>query len=230
MTRLSAAPRRAWLWFALGAALLSVVFAQAQERKPPDADAGAREETGRIAEGAVRPIDSKPLAEVAREGRRLFEEGRVGPEATLDVTLTAGRNEDGTLDLAAAQFSGSGDETLLALARRFFVAVSQSRVLSVLDGAKGVSLGLGLDRQSASLRVTSELPSEGDAAKYAAGLGAMMAVGRRAKQGTPEGALYEHVSFASDGKVFKMSFEMPRGEAGRAVAELLAQEATRGPQ
>ena len=43
----------------------------------------------------------------------------------------------------------------------------------------------------------------------------------------PEGETYEHMGFTSEGKLFKMSFEIPRHEADRMIADMLARRAAR---
>jgi len=226
--------RRAWLCFVLGVTLLSVVLADAQEQRPANANdaAKAQEESERDSAEKIKPpssINTKPLADVALRGKQLVEEGRFGHNTTLDVTATAECNEDGTLKPETVElvWATASDEYTVEFVRQFFSAVSESRVLGSLEGAKSVRLGFKLDRQNFSLLVASELPSAEEAMKYVRGYSALIQIARLGKKGTPEGNLYEHLGFASEGKVFKISFEMPRDEAVSMIADILAKRAAR---
>lgn len=42
-----------------------------------------------------------------------------------------------------------------------------------------------------------------------------------AGDGTDEGELYRRLGFSSEGKVFKMSFGMPRAEAARIIGDMM---------
>ena len=47
------------------------------------------------------------------------------------------------------------------------------------------------------------------------------------KRGTDEGELYKRLGFTSEGKMFKMSFEMPRDEAARMIERMLEKKAAK---
>ena len=61
----------------------------------------------------------------------------------------------------------------------------------------------------------------------ALGCSALVAVGRKVKQGTNEGILYENLKFESTGKQFTMNFEMPKDAAGKMITEMLAKKANK---
>ncbi|HEY0170936.1 MAG TPA: hypothetical protein VGB98_07930 [Pyrinomonadaceae bacterium] len=204
--------------FALAALLLCAGQGRAQERNDGETSSPRR-----------LTVNVKPFEDLAMEGKLLVERGKLGPDTTLDVSATAERAEDGRLKPESVQVSWHtpADETLATLARHVLTAFSESRVLSAFDGVTAVRLGLKLDRQNVSVTVACETPAESDARKYADGYGMMIKIAVMSKKGTAEGRLYESLGFTSEGKVFKMSFEMPRDEAARMIAEMLARRAAK---
>ena len=188
-------------------------------------------EMDRIAKekGIERPpgnINTKPFEDIALKGKELFDQGKLNFGSAIDVTATAERNDDGTLKQETVVLEGvAGDENMARLAQELVMAMSQSKVLVVLKGAKNVRIVLKLDQQNVSIRVLSELPSEGEAMKTALGCAALVAIGRKAKQGTNEGELYNNLKFDAEGKQFVMAFEMPKDAAGKMIADLLAKKA-----
>ncbi|MET0621556.1 MAG: hypothetical protein ABW250_01115 [Pyrinomonadaceae bacterium] len=203
--------------FALAALLLCGGLAQAQERSDE--------------KDVSRPrINVKPFEDVALVGKQLVEQGKLGPDTTLDVSATAERGADGRLkpeSVAIQWHTTAPDETLAALARQVLNAFSESRVLSGLEGVKAVRLALKLDRQNVSVKVACETPGEAEAERYAEGYGILVRMGVIAKKGTDEGELYKRLGFSSEGKMFNMSFEMPRAEAARMIANMLAKQAAK---
>jgi hypothetical protein len=195
----------------------------AEEQKQADA------EMERIAKerGIARPpgnINTKPFEDIAVEGKKLFDQGKLNL-TTLDVTATGELNPDGTLKPETVKIDGvAGDETTAQLAQQLITAMSQSKVLVMLNGAKDVRIALKVDQQNVSIKVMSELPSDQQASDTAIGCALMVAIGRKAKQGTNEGVLYENIKFDSEGKQFNMNFEMPRDAAGKVINEMLAKK------
>src|SRR5947209_2831421 len=196
---------------------------------PEDAQKKAEEEEmDRVAKanGIERPptINTKPFEDIALKGKELIDAGKLDlKNSTLDVTATAERNDDGTLKPETVKIEGlAQDENMSLLAQQLVTALSQSKVLVVLKGAKDVRIALKLDEQNVSVKVMSELPSEDDANKTANGCALLVALGRKAKQGTNEGELYNNLRFNNDGKQFTMVFEMPKDAAGKVIADMLA--------
>jgi hypothetical protein len=202
---------RARVLFALAALLLCSGLARAQERVDGEA--------------APRPpsVNVKPFEDLALRGKQLVEQGRLGPDTVFEATATAEREADGRLrpDSVQIVWNVAADEAVTALAQQALAAFSESRVLATLEGVKAVRLALKLDRQNVSFQVACEMPAESEARKYADGYGLLVKMGSIAKSGTDEGELYKRLGFSSEGKMFKMSFEMPRAEAARMIAEML---------
>jgi hypothetical protein len=199
---------------------------------PEDAQKKAEEaEMDRVAKanGIERPptINTKPFEDIALKGKELIDAGKLDlKNSTLDVTATAERNDDGTLKPETVKIEGlAQDENMSLLAQQLVTALSQSKVLVVLKGAKDVRIALKLDEQNVSVKVMSELPTEDDATKTATGCALLVALGRKAKQGTNEGELYNNLRFNNDGKQFTMVFEMPKDAAGKVIADMLAKKA-----
>ncbi|HEX8282361.1 MAG TPA: hypothetical protein VF588_03360 [Pyrinomonadaceae bacterium] len=211
--------RLARLLLALAALLLcGAALAQAQERRHEGGD------------GVLQPtVNVKPFEEVALLGKQLVEQGKLGPDTTINVSATAERMEDGRLrpESVKVQWHTAPDETVTTLAHKLLTALSESRVLGALEDAKSVRLGLKLDRQNVSVLVAGEMPTEIEASRYVEGYKMFLRLGVMAKRGTDEGRLYERLGFSSEGKMFKMSFEMPRDEAARMIADMLAKKAAK---
>jgi hypothetical protein len=200
---------------------------------PDEAQREADAEMDRVAKanGIERPpeINTKPFEDIARQGKELIDQGKLDlKNSTLDVTATAERNDDGTLKPETVKIDGlANDENLNTLAQQVVTALSQSKILSILKGAKNVRMGLKLDGENVSIKVISELPTEEDASKNATGYASLVALGRIAKRGTNEGELYNNIKFDNDGKQFIMSFEMPKDAAAKMIADMLAKKAAK---
>jgi outer membrane biosynthesis protein TonB len=199
-----------------------------EERKRAEA------EMNRIAaeKGIARPpgdINTKPFEEIAVKGKELFDQGKLNFNSAIEVTATGELNEDGTLkpETVKVNWVTASDENTALLAQQLLTAMSQSKVLVMIKGAKAVTISLKLDQQTVKIAVASELPTETDAMNTAIGCSALVAVGRKVKQGTSEGILYENLKFDSAGKQFNMNFEMAKDAAGKMITEMLAKKANK---
>jgi hypothetical protein len=210
-------------------------IAQATPEPSPSPDAAQQKaqeaELDKIAaaNGVERPpkINTKPFEDIAQKGKALFDEGKLNLSGTVGVTATAERNEDGTLnrDTVRLEWEQANDETLALLAQEFITALSESKVLSLLKGAKDVRMALRLDQQKLSVRVESELDTDARASQMATGYGLLLVGARKAREGTDEGELYKSLTVSADGRQFVMNFEMPREAAGKMIADMLAKKA-----
>ncbi|HJQ33917.1 MAG TPA: hypothetical protein VJ866_17175 [Pyrinomonadaceae bacterium] len=176
----------------------------------------------------VPVVNTKPFEDIAVKGKELIDQGKLDLKNTaIEVTATAALNEDGTLKADTVQINWvtTSDENTNQLAQQLLTALSQSKVLGILKGAKDVSFALKLDQQNVSVSVSSDLPSEDIAAKSAEGYAALVGYGSFKKKGTDEGELYKNLKFGNKGKQFTMSFEMPKDAAGKMISEMLAKKA-----
>jgi len=228
--RAARAPARLAAAFALCLLLAAAgggAFAQTQDRAGAEMDRIAKE--NHIDE---RPplINTKPFEDFTLKGKELFDQGKLNLDGPLDVTATAELNDDGTFkpESVRIDWKAGGDENTAALAEQLVRAVSQSKLLGVLRGAKDARLALRLDSRNVSVEIASELPSEEEAAGYATGYALLLTVGRQQKRGTDEGELYDGLKIANEGKLFVLSFEMRKDLAGKMLADMLAKRAARG--
>jgi hypothetical protein len=207
--------------------------AQATPTPTPDAEQKqADAEMDKIAQenGIDRPpvINTKPFEEIAFKGKELIDQGKLDlKNSSIDVSVTAERNDDGTLKPESIHFDWkkASDQNTADLAQQLVTALSQSKVLVMLKGAKTITMALTLDQQDVSVKVMGEMTTEDAASKAALGYGSMVAIGRLTKKGTNEGELYNNLHFTNDGKQFTMSFVMPKDAAGKMIADMLAKKA-----
>lgn len=195
-----------------------------QEKK---SDAEMEQTAKQLGVDMVPKVNTKPFEEIAVKGKQLFDQGKLNLNTSIEVTATAERNDDGSLnpDTIKLTWVTTSDESTNELAQQLITALSQSKVLLVLKGAKEVRLALKLDQEKVSVKVMSDLPSEDEAKKTADGYATLVGFGRMAKKGTNEGELYNNLNFASEGKQFTMSFEMPKAAAGKMIADMLQKKA-----
>lgn len=200
---------------------------------PNEAQRQADAEMDRVAKemGIVRPpgnINTKPFEDVAVDGKKLIDEGKLDlKNSTIALTAIVERNEDGTLKDGFKIEGAAENERLALLSQQLITALSQSKVLVMLQGAKVVRIGLKLDEQNVSITVESELESADIAEKSAMGYAFLVGLGRNAKKGTNEAELYNNLKFKNEGKQFTMSFEMPKEAAGKMITEMLANKAAK---
>ena len=116
---------------------------------PDEAQKKAEEDMDRVAKanGIERPpeINTKPFEDIALKGKELIDQGKLDlKNSTLDVTATAERNDDGTLkpETVKIDWGSTRDENMSLLAQQLVTALSQSKVLVVLKGAKDVRIAI----------------------------------------------------------------------------------------
>ena len=198
-----------------------------------EAEKQAEAEMERVAKenGIARPpgnINTKPFEDIAVKGKELFDQGQLNLNSIIDVTATGELNEDGTLKPETVKLDWGttpSDQNTADLAQALITAMSQSKVLVILKGAKDVRISLKLDQQTVKIAVMSDLPTEDEAMKTALGCAALVAIGKQAKKVTNEGILYENLKFDNQGKQFAMNFEMPKDAAGKMITDMLAKKA-----
>jgi hypothetical protein len=180
--------------------------------------------------GVRRPtVNAKPFEDLAKRGKEMYDQGKLRLDSAVDVTATAERNDDGTFkpETVKIQWASASDEATAELAQMLVTALSQSKALGILDGAKDVRMALKLDQQNVSIRIGSEFASEAEAKVKADGYATLVGLARLAKNGTDEGELYKNLKIGSEGKELTLSFEMPKEDAGRMIAVMLARKAAK---
>jgi hypothetical protein len=180
--------------------------------------------------GVKRPtINPKPWEDLAAEGKQLYEQGKLNLNSSVDVSATAERAEDGKLkpETVDIKWHKPGDETTEMLARKVITAVSESTMLSTLQGAKGVDMSLKLDEKEILVVIGNEFPSAAEAEKYANFYAVVLLGARVSKSGTDEGELYNNVKVGQEGSRFIITFKMPKEVAGKMIANLLNKKAAK---
>jgi hypothetical protein len=180
--------------------------------------------------GVKRPtINPKPWEDLAAEGKQLYEQGKLNLNSAVDVSATAERAEDGKLkpETVDITWHKPGDETTVMLARKVITAVSESTMLSTLEGAKGVDMSLKLDEKEIAVVISNEFPSAAEAEKYANFYALVLLGARVSKSGTDEGELYNNVKVAQEGSRFIITFKMPKEVAGKMITNLLSKKAAK---
>lgn len=201
------------------------------QASPDPAKLKAEEDLNTIARtnNIERPpvINTKPFEDIALKGKTMYEQGKLNVNTTLDIIVTAERNDDGTLNRDTVKIEGAAnDESVAALAQEFITALSESRVLSVLKGAKEVRMHLKLDKENVAVRISTGVESDARASQMATGYGILLLTARKAKEGTDEGELWNRLKVGAEGNQFVMTFEMPRDAAGKMIADMLAKKST----
>jgi hypothetical protein len=180
--------------------------------------------------GVKRPtINPKPWEDLAAEGQQLYEQGKLNLNSSVDVSATAERAEDGKLkpETVNIKWNKPGDETTALLAQKVITAVSESTMLSTLEGAKGVDMSLKLDEKEILVVIGNEFPSAAEAEKFANFYAVVLLGARVAKSGTDEGELYNNVKVSQDGSRFIVTFKMPKDVAGKMIANMLSKKAAK---
>lgn len=200
----------------------------------PDAEAQQAEaELDKIAaeNGTPRPprVNTRPFKDIAQKGKEMVDTGSINLSGTIDASVEAERNEDGSLKRETVKIEGlASDDKMALLAQEFINALSESKVLGILKGAEHIKMTLKLDQQNVAVRIVTEVGTEDDASKMAKGYGLLLAIARKKKAETEEGELYKNLNVSSDGKQFLITFEMPRDAAGKMIAEMLAKQKLSG--
>lgn len=200
---------------ALALALALSPSALAQDER--DADHGVRRPT----------INVKPFDDLFEHGQALIQRGELDLSRDVEARATAELNPDGSLKSETVVIEASGGERLHSLCSQILVAVSESRVLSILEDAKVVRLGLKLDRQTFRFNIAADLATAKRASEMAEGYGALLHMAHLAKQGTDEDQLYTSTTVTADGRTFNVAFEMPRETLGRIISETIARRKAR---
>lgn len=176
------------------------------------------------AQNVKRPmINVQPFADLAEKGYQMSRQGQLDLSRDAELEAAGELNEDGTLKPETVTLQGSsGDGRLYELGQQLISAISQSKILSALEGAKAVRLTFRLDRQTFHLGAATEFATAERASQMALGYDALLKLARLKKQGTAEGALFEGVRVTSEGRGFRVVFEMPKAAFGRMIEEMVA--------
>ena len=156
--------------------------------------------------------------------------GEINLEGTVEITVEADRQEDGTL--RPIEVTGPvvvSDPKLYELAKQFAGALSDSKILAALKGTKHLVMKLKLDAEQVDVRVTSDMASAEEAATMARGYNGLLFIGAVSKKGKDEEQLFKSVKVTSEAKQIVLTFNMPRKDASALVSKLINKNATPAP-
>ncbi|HEY0170935.1 MAG TPA: hypothetical protein VGB98_07925 [Pyrinomonadaceae bacterium] len=175
-------------------------------------------------------INPKPWEDLAADGKQLFDAGKLKLDSAVDVSARAERDVDGKLKPGSVKITWNtpaADQTTQDMARKVITAVSESKMLGTLEGAKGVDMTLKLDEKEVSIVIANEFPSAAEAEKFASGYGMLLFGARIARSGKEDGELYKNVKVSQDGSRFVITFKMPKDAAGKMIADILSKKAAK---
>jgi hypothetical protein len=181
--------------------------------------------------GVKRPrINPGPWEDLAKEGKQLFDEGKLNVNSAVDVSATAERDADGKLKPESVNIKWNtppADATTEMLARKVITAVSESKMLSALEGAKGVDMSLKVGEQDIAVVIGNQFPSAAEAEKVANAYAMLLLGARIARNGTEDAELYRSVKVSQDGSRFVITFQMPKDAAGKMITDILSKKAAK---
>jgi hypothetical protein len=183
------------------------------------------EEAERLAKEAgvqkFPPINTRPFEDLLKEGKRMRDAGEINLEGTVELTVEADRQDDGRLTNVEITGGAASDEKMKHLAKEFVAALSDSKVLAVLEGAKHLQMKLKLDDKQIDVRVASDMASAAEASTKANGYSVMLWAGKKLKEGKDEEQIFNSVKVAAEEKQIVLTFNMPRKDAGALVSKLI---------
>ncbi|MCA1620788.1 MAG: hypothetical protein LC795_16065 [Acidobacteria bacterium] len=181
--------------------------------------------------GVKRPrINPGPWEDLAKEGKQLFDEGKLNVNSAVDVSATAERDADGRLKPESVNIKWNtppADATTEMMARKVITAVSESKMLSALEGAKGVDMSLKVGEQDIAVVIGNQFPSAAEAEKVANAYALLLLGARVARDGTEDAELYRSMKVSQDGSRFVITFKMPKDAAGKMIADILSKKAAK---
>jgi hypothetical protein len=166
-------------------------------------------------------INKKPFLDLLLKAKQMMDRGELKLDGTIVMTIEADRRDDGTLENVRITSAQTTDRALYALAEEFVQALSASRALSFLEGARKLRMTLRLDQQRVSVRASTEVESAARAAEMARGYSGLLIVERLRKRGSDEAVIWNNTTVSSQGKEVLVRFEMPRNLAGQMLSKQL---------
>ncbi len=197
-----------------------------EERKKAEEDLTEAEKKT----GLKRPnINPAPWVDVAKDGKELFDAGKLNLNTTVEVSAKAERETDGRFkpDSVVYAWKTVPDETTDLLARKVVTAVSESRMLSTLDGAKDVDMSLKVDEKEIAILIGNKFPSAAEAEKFANGYGVFLWAARIASSGSEEGELFNKMKIKQEGDRLVITFNIPKDVAGKMISGMLDKKAAK---
>ncbi len=167
-------------------------------------------------------INSRPFKDLLARGKTLHDAKQIDLNAKLEVEIEATRAKDGSLtDVKIVRATGSPEARQLAL--DFISALSDSRVLSRLEGMNRLNMAVTLDDEKVSTEIKSEMTSVDEASTMSKGLNGLLFFAILKQEGGEEAVqIYKKIKLTARDKHLIVNFAMPRAEAGTLITTQLA--------
>jgi hypothetical protein len=166
-----------------------------------------------------KTINKRPFLDLLVKYNDLKDKGEINLEETVEMTIEADRNDDGTLRNVTVTRQ-SGDEKLIQAAKDFIAALSASGALDFLEGTDHLTMRLKLDAVAVTVSASTVVASDAEAKQKALGFNALLAGGAFIKRGRDEGTIMGNTKVTASGKQITINFNLPR----TAITEMLKKQ------
>lgn len=175
--------------------------------------------------GVKRPneINTRPFKDLLNAAKKLRDEKKLNLDGVIELTVDADLTPEGKL-INVKVTGGRGDKSLEETALGFISALSDSGVLSFLEGMKHLRVTVKLDPSNVEVVAASEVDSEDRARQLERAFGGMIVLGRIVKRGKDEEVYYNHTQVSSKEKEVSVKFLMPRAEMGAMLSKHAAEK------
>lgn len=166
-----------------------------------------------------KTINKRPFVDLLVKYNELKEKGEINLNQTVEMTIEADRNADGTLRNVNVTRK-SGDPKLIEATKDFVAALSASGALDFLEGTDHLTLNLKLDDAAVTVSASTVVASAEDARQMALGYNALLAGGAILRNGRDEATIMRNTSVSSKGKMVTVNFNLARS----AITEMLKKQ------
>jgi hypothetical protein len=178
--------------------------------------------------GVKRPprINPKPFKVLLSKGKEMKDRGEIDLNGTIEMTVEADRNTDGTLSNVEITGGRTSDQALKELAKEFIAALSDSHALSFIEGTGHLVMHIKSDPEGINVNIGTEMASEAVASTNSQGY-SLLLYGARAKA-TPdsdEEKILKSTRISSNGKQLIVDFKMPRATVEEMLKKQMNKEA-----
>jgi hypothetical protein len=162
-------------------------------------------------------INGKPFKDILAKWYERKDE--LNLDGTVNITLEADREPDGTLVNMEMTGGSASDPLMKEIAKDVVAALSASRALAFLEGARHLKMTLTLDQRKLSVVADTSVESADKATAMANVYSLGITYQRYKTSGKDEGEVWKNTRVRAQGNQILISFEMPRGTAGTLLAK-----------
>lgn len=175
-------------------------------------------------------INTLPFTNLLKQAKKMRDAGELDLSGNLEIEAEGDRQDDGRLTNVEVTNAATSNPKLVQLAKDFIAALSDSKALVALKGARHLKMKVTLDDKEVAVRILSEMGSESEASNSVLGYNAALVVGAFSKKGRDEEAIFKSVRITSEAKQVVLTFNMPRKAAADLLSKMIKKdEATTAP-